>query len=442
MENQRETELEEEDEIELLVNKAVDLIRRGDSSLESHKKLQRISYLVLKKLRIKLDDFRISRLRFKNEFLEYLENIKDANNPGSKFTENKEDFIDRLRSIDLKEFKIIFPLNFKLNLDRSIEKFEVLDYNIRRVSLCKWEEKYEPYLSKECQSFLKRNKVSLPSFSLWELSLKSRDVKYAVEEVSRTIELLLGKLNYICYYEKTNLLPQSISGYRKFSKVRNPYIYFVFEGEDFESYLRTKDTERDIVSLPGVGKKKSFNSTFPQLKHLDRSSDIESNLVSGIRFFQRGMVSSNLNKAFMNFWRSLEILTLIGKNSRTREVLERAASVSVPEDEKTFNLRLEILSNKRNKIVHKNIDERATVMDINLVKTLSVNLIKIYFDLLESKSSFAEKEYRYLLNTGSDGFRGCSKEELIQKKAGLENSIRDLKDKKEVLKVLINSKDE
>ena len=173
----------------------------------------------------------------------------------------------------------------------------------------------------------------------------------------------------------------------RWMKIRQPFIYFVFEDSKYSHYSYSTDpTPRRSLTL-SAHKASRYNAHLGDIPELDEDlNDLEQQLVSGVYSFQDAVTSTDRENAFLSYWQALETLTFTKPGDSTSTIVERA---SVPLGTTNF-LRQSEVAEKRNKLVHTADPVEITKEDTNTLKIMLEKIIRVHVDKLDNwdKSQF------------------------------------------------------
>jgi hypothetical protein len=122
---------------------------------------------------------------------------------------------------------------------------------------------------------------------------------------------------------------------------------------------------------------------------------LDGRLLNSIKEFQAAMTEPSERESFFEFWRGIEILTLVEEGEKMTEVVERAAALIDWGDPVLGRIRRQRAQQKRNEYVHEGAGLRVTTADRNLVKTLHSTLINHYFD---KRDEWEYEEMKFVLD--------------------------------------------
>lgn len=360
---------------------------------------------------VKPHNFHLSEDAIENELRLYLANIKRNADPGRHFENNLEEFKQRLREKPTKQYTIAFPLNLSFKPGRKQNQFTALGQDIERVSRREWLDQFKDPAEKQEQQVDRTNREDpFTSFmnevpnefnsnhTYWKFNIDARDQQYAVNRLEITLEYLLGKIN--C----AELLNQQ-KGYRStqsawpvgWSKLKLPFIYLVFDQEGYQQFFYSTDiSPRQKYSIHSARRSKfdHYMEEFPEFQYpLSRPEEV---FVQTIRRFQSAITEPKREDSFLEFWRGIEALTLVGPEDSMQLVIDRASSFVVPSQPSQYLYRLQRARNKRNNLVHEGVDISVTKQDLNLVKSAHDNLIQLYVDNI---NDWSLSDFEYFLDT-------------------------------------------
>lgn len=430
-----------------LVDMAVDCIDPESeqwrvSGTENTQRFEQLMPILMEEVDLDPLEYRISETTFRVEFRDFLNDIKNKDDPGTYFVENKGELHRRIGTQDLKQYTIGFPLNLKFNARRKRDRFESLGHEIERVSRNQWlsefkevaeekeQEENQQHTNDSFSDFMERvpNDFSFHNNTFWKFELEARDEQFAVDRLEKLLGYLLGRINAAAYENQAEGWTTGSRSVWKsgWSDLRHPFIYIVFKEGEYSQFYYEED----------ISPRKKFKVMSHRTRlfdiHFDKFPDIEYPLnsqeerfVETVRRFQSAITESSREDSFLEYWRGIETLTLTTENEGMDAVIRRAEAPNEAADQDFFRYRLKRVREKRNLLVHDGVDVSITRQDQNLLKTVLESLIWIY---CENFDNWTEDDFRFVLENVGD------------EEGNLEESRDDLARKTELLDTLLDAK--
>jgi len=367
------------------------------------------------------ESFRVSRDTIEKKLSIILNKIKEEKNPIAAFWKEINGLKKELGKTKLNKFTIAFPLNINFGGDNNeYSSFSVLDYKIKQVKFPDWKSQFSS-LFKEKEKHLHDYLCQIPNLledennTYWKINIESIDDWYAMDEVEKILEILLGKINFTLNYGRVQLF-RALFFKRRLSEIRKPFIYIIFKNNRYETCYFNIETEiRKYVGIHG-SKKKQFDEGFTTFSALKTSNTMDNILLRALRSYQLGMVERSLEDSFLHFWRALETLTLKEIQENSQIVLNRALSISQVKHTKLIERMIPKMADKRNKLVHKGLETVITFEDQNFIKSMVENLIYFY---IQWKDKFSHEDFMFVFNNAL----GCESD-LNYKRSQREKEIK------------------
>lgn len=312
--------------IEVLVD-AVEEKEDGDWRVSGSKAVRnhdRLSSIVVENLRLDPDSLRTSNKVLEKELNHLLLEVKGADNPAQEVEEKLPEFKKRLYERDLNEYFVAFPLNFHRNSsDLLPESPQVGNIVFERLPRSDWEERFVPDLDEDhdnynrqikLREFISRspNELDNPFFTYWFASYRARDEKYAVDYVAEKLEILLGKINYSATYGRIQTFSQDPGPWPdRWGEIREPFIYLSHQEEEFLRHYWSEDATLRKPDRPRSLNQDLFESLFEMMPTFEEEQPLDGRLLNSLRAYQAAMTEPSEREAFFEFWRGIEILTLV-----------------------------------------------------------------------------------------------------------------------------------
>lgn len=416
------------EDLNYYVSEAINCINKDEDefSISGMDKIYRFEIamqMLFESERINVDklmiDLKISKNTLESKLQELLNNVKNEDDPESKFWDGFQDLKDRLGSGSERQYTIAFPLNILFTGIECPDSFNALDMHIENISKEEFENDFVRRAegNSDYDEFIEQTPNSFNTeYSYWKVKSPARDVGFSVDLVENRLDLLLGQINYAIHYGVSQFLKYTASIWpKRWSELRFPFIYLVFENNRYNTTYRSEDvTPRKAVRISGK-KANGFANIFPEIQGLEKSAKVDQRLIRALRSYQKGITSPTFKEAFLHFWRGLETLTLVGEQDRTETVLKRAQSIVPLQPPFISEERLNLIAEKRNSAVHEGIDVSIAKLDRNLLKLLLDELIRFYFEYRD-KFEYADFKFALLHGVKSSSelssFKDCKEREV------------------------------
>lgn len=376
----------------------------GSNAMRNH---DRLSSIVVENLRLDPDSLRISNKVLEKELNNLLLEVKGADNPGQEVEEKLPEFKQELYERDLNKYFIAFPLNFhRDSSDLLPESPQVGNIVFERLQRSDWQERFAPNLDKDhdnynrqvkLREFLSRspNELDNPFFTYWFVSYRARDEKYAVDYVANKLEILLGKINYSATYGRIQTFSQDPGPWPdRWGEIREPFVYLLHQDEEFVRHYWSQDATLRQPDRPHKLKEDLFESLFEMMPTFEEEQPLDGRLLNALRAYQAAITEPSERESFFEFWRGIEILTLVEEGEKMSEVVDRATTLSGWDDPEIGRIRRDRAQNKRNSYVHEGSDLRLTTADRNFVKSLCDSLLEFYID---KRGDWGYKDMKFAL---------------------------------------------
>lgn len=381
------------------------------SGSDNVRRFERIMPILVERIEDDLVEYNISSDHVHSELRNYLAGLKDNSHPGNYFTENFDEFEHRIRDISSTQYTVAFPLNLHFRPGRKRDEFSALGYEIERLPRQQWLSQFkEAAEESEEANYQGTGDDPLTNFqdetpnefsrnhTYWKFEIEARDQDYAVEHLEMVLEYLLGQINFSALSGTTEGMSIGNTFWPSgWSDLRLPFIYFVFEDDDYtQFYYNTDFSLRNKFKVHSVRQSQfdRYLEEFPEIE--DPFNDFEETFVNALRRFQTAISEPAREDSFLEYWRCTELLTLVDADDDMNTVIQRAAAPLTHENPKLFRFRLERARNKRNKLVHEGPDVSVTKEDQNRLKSVLDSLIQIYIDKFDE---WDKPDFEFYLDT-------------------------------------------
>jgi hypothetical protein len=388
-----------DDDTAYCIEVLVEAIEEGDEGgwtyggSEATRKYDRLSPIVVENLNLSPDSLRISYDVLERELNKLLLEVKGSDDPAQQVQEKLSEFKERLYGWDLDEYTVAFPLNFHRNSSELLpDSPQVDDVVFERLPRSDWEERFMPDYDEEHQQYNRQDKlenfveqspnnIDNPFFTYWFVSYRARDEAYAIDHVAEQIEIFLGMMNYSATFGRIQTYSHNPKPWpNRWGEVREPFIYLLLKDDEFVRHYWSSDATLREADSPHSLHEGMFESLIEDMPTFEEEQPLDGRLLNSLRAFQAAITEPSERESFFEFWRGIEILTLVEEGEKMTEVVNRAAAMLGWENPEIGRIRRKRAQNKRNSYVHEGAGLRLTAADRNLVKTLHESLLNLYID--------------------------------------------------------------
>ncbi len=292
--------------------------------------------------------------------------------------ENKSTFIDFKQNLDsllqnIEEssrpvkYELYYPLNIKTN-----NKIESIKFRDIQIEIKDYEEVKNilenPALEKELDSErLTKSKYKYIKVTLW-----SRNQNYAEQVATKYANLILGFIAYSQNYGHALIAIVGIP--KELTRLKLNYI-FAFKEESYSGYyyFEDKSDNRETYNLSDDDIR-NLNTFVKQFNQANKKK--QEVLFKTISLYYSGLTEKEINYSFLNFWKSLEFITLKKKGTPHLEITRRLKSIIknlTPLDEYIIDR----IYSLRNNLIHDGAYD-ISQYDRNLLKTYTEGMIKFF----------------------------------------------------------------
>lgn len=406
---------------------------------------------ILNLIAYKLEEFRlehrVSEPIFKDFLKEILLEIQDNEDPISQFYTELENVFENL---DQTTYNVAFPLNISHSKSEVFKlPITIREIEINQISEQKWRKKTNKAKEdREFEKFIEElpgrypylaqdNPISSSNNTFYETTYTASDPHYAVNQISSSVELLLGTVNFSMRYWRVKPIRMKSTTWKYgFSQLQSPLCYLVQENDTYIDYYPNQDrTPRTKVSLLG-SKQERLDLIYPLIPDFQPPlSDLEEYLVSSFAAFQRAISDPIQDRAFLSLWQALESITLLGERSTdgSEKIIRRASAVGSPNySDIVLGDQIEQLADKRNKLVHTGKSVSITEGDINMLKILFDITMRF---ILEERNRYSVSDFQFLFEYGTENI-----DRLKFEKESYEREIEEAQRKVSLLEDIQNWK--
>jgi len=389
-------------------------------------------------------ELRVSENTYKNKIEGIIEDIADSEAPVENFHSQKDELEEELKD-ELKEYRVLFPLNFDYSTAPGFDSIATIrDVEFQRTSQYTWEKFQEEGSEKsQLDEFLEALPTKefqanpLANQRYWEVTYKAGEVKYAINRIESALKILLGK---IAFASEAFLNKHSMRNtFWRYGTIclNDPLCYFVILEDEFLTFYPSTDyTPRRRYSL-SPNNQDIFEKVYPELPDFEGElSELEEHLASALKSYFEAISEPDDSTRLHHYWQCLEAVTLTqDENFSAADPLKRARATARPQLDFQINEdRIELLTDKRNSIIHEGGEKNVTEGDNQYLKTLAD--FSIFFLTTELDiNSFEDFEDFYK-------FGSKSEMSVFQSRANRENEILENKERIEELKTEIESIEE
>jgi|GEM_PF-5163276 len=162
-------------------------------------------------------------------------------------------------------------------------------------------------------------------------------------------------------------------------------------------------------------------------------SELEEHLASALKSYFKAISEPDDDACLRHYWQCLEAVTLTqNENYGAADPLKRARATARPQLDFEINEdRIELLTDKRNSIIHEGGEQDVSEGDIQYLKTLAD--YSIYF-LVTDSDKYSVEEFEQFYSFGSK-----SENSILQSKANREKEIREKEEQIDELETEIGS---
>lgn len=386
------------------------------SGWENSDLYDKTSELLITCLDLELREYKLSRRSLKGQLRQFLNSIKDKEDPGAYFVDHLQDLKEALRDLDTASYKFVFPLNLTYRSGYSRDEFESLGYTFSRIERQEWIDDYLESAREEAADNTAHQTSRLEEFldlipddvnqnrnwTYWTVEVVARDPHFALAEATRALEFLLGRINIVHHVNQPEgrtfggrLWPSGRSD------LREPPIYLVWKDDAYFDFARGGNlAPRRRVEIPRQSGRR-FEHYFERFPEVESPlKGVEEYFVEAVLRYQGAITEDDRARSFLEYWRGLETLMLTRPEESMDRVIQRASAPLAPNREGLFEDRLNLARLKRNDLVHGSGRFTVTRHDQNLLQLVLEQALFIYCNKLPDWSR--EDFETFLENAGKD----------------------------------------
>lgn len=372
-------------------------------------------------------ELRVSEDTYKSKIEGIIKDIADSDDAIGDFHSQLDEVEEELRD-DLQEYRILFPLNFVPSSAPGFEsRIKIRDVEFYRTSHRSWEVFQEEAAEEShFDEFLEALPTEDPQTNplahqyYWEVTYEAGEVDYAINRIESALNILLGK---IAFASEAFLNKQSMrSTFWRYGTIslNDPLCFLVVQDDEFLTFYTSTDyTPRRRYSLSGNSQDR-FEEVYPELPDFEGElSRLEEHLASALKSYFQAISEPDDDARLRHYWQCLEAVTLTqDENFGAADPLKRARATARPQLDFEINEdRIELLTDKRNSIVHEGGEQNVSEGDIKYLKTLADYSI---FFLTTDLDNYSIEEFEDFYYFGSK-----SEDSILQSKAEREREIRE-----------------
>jgi archaellum component FlaC len=389
-------------------------------------------------------ELRVSEDTYKSKIEEIIEDIADSDDPVGNFHSQLENVEKGLRD-DLQEYRVLFPLNFAHSSAPGFDsRITIRDVEFHRTSHRSWE-KFQAKASEESHldEFLEALPTEEPRTNplarqyYWEVTYEAGEVDYAINRIESALKILLGKIAFASQaFLNKHSMRNTFWRYGTIS-LNEPLCFLVIQDDEFLTFYTSTDyTPRRRYSLSGNSQDR-FEEVYPKLPDFEGElSELEEHLASALKSYFEAISEPDDDARLRHYWQCLEAVTLTrDENYGAADPLKRARATARPQLDFEINEdRIELLTDKRNSIIHEGGEQNVSEGDNQYVKTLADYSIYFVTTNLDNYSIEEFEEFYY--------FGSKSEDSILQSKANREKEIQEKEERIDELETEIGSIDQ
>ena len=402
--------------------------------------------ILVENLDISPSSLRISKKKVYGNINELLLEVKDEKEPASEFEARIEEIIDDISEIDVEEYTLAFPLNYdSRDQDLLPDTLFFKDMEFQSIDYQSWQQDWVPdYENHEgdrdlmkLETFLNKspNDIADSHYTYWKASCYARDATFAMNEISESLETILGEMNYAMAFNRRQ--GESIhSGPwpNRWSELRSPFIFLLYsDGEYLNHAFPSRDASYRKPESPHSMREEQFEEIFELLPTFESEQAIDGRLIAAFNMFQSGITTTSYQEGFFEFWRGIELLASIDEDTHSTEsedaisaIVERVAQIYDWQNPKIAKIRLDRVADKRNEYVHEGEYDSINRNDYNLTKTLLEGMINFAYD---NRTDWDVGDWNYVLrNFETDEDIIEDKQSRFERKIELLDELKEIGD--------------
>jgi archaellum component FlaC len=389
-------------------------------------------------------ELRVSEDTYKSKIEEIIEDIADSDDPVGNFHSQLVNVEKGLRD-DLQEYRVLFPLNFAHSSAPGFDsRITIRDVEFHRTSHRSWE-KFQAKASEESHldEFLEALPTEEPRTNplarqyYWEVTYEAGEVDYAINRIESALKILLGKIAFASQaFLNKHSMRNTFWRYGTIS-LNEPLCFLVIQDDEFLTFYTSTDyTPRRRYSLSGNSQDR-FEEVYPKLPDFEGElSELEEHLASALKSYFEAISEPDDDARLRHYWQCLEAVTLTrDENYGAADPLKRARATARPQLDFEINEdRIELLTDKRNSIIHEGGEQNVSEGDNQYLKTLADYSIYFVTTNLDNYSIEEFEEFYY--------FGSKSEDSILQSKANREKEIQEKEERIDELETEIGSIDQ
>ena len=369
---------------------------------------------MIERASINFDEFPISEVVLRRKIRDMIWESKTEDGETADVFESKlDDLPRRLGTQDWPKFKIVFPLNIIYHSVDRPDEYEVLNEKIEALTDSEWDSfsseafESEQRAADESEAIgdfndLERllsdspNSLDRGDQTHWIFETEAIDQRYAIDRCQKILTFIMGRINFALTRNRSEGDQMNSSTWNtRWMKLRDPFIYLIFKGDDYFNYFYSTDpSPRKPITL-SAHKARRYEEYLDVVPELNKTlNSQEEQIISGINSFQDAVTSSRRRDIFLNYWRAIENLTLSSRDHSTGDIAERSRTVATT----SSGIREPEVVDKRNRLVHEPERTEITTDDTNLLKDRMEELILKYID---KRNDWSHSDFEFFFSNGN-----------------------------------------
>lgn len=441
--NDLEVDIQEPSRGEIVKNAAKCLEPQSDGegyiyTYSDRNQLEKSISAIIEEIGVDPDQFSITEEKLRRQIRDHIWWAKNEDGETDEvFWSEMKGIHQHLGTQKRSRFNIVFPLNIICSDINRPDTYEVLNQTIQALSIDEWEaccgEAIDREQDKADQSDIvgaknelqnrfenSPNSLDRAGQTYWMFETNAIDSQYAVDKCVNTIEYLLGKINFAISSKQIEGGQMNSSVWNtRWMDLRQPFVYLVFENNQYTYYAYSQDpTPREPIRL-SAHKSQRYRDHISDIPQLNSTlNKMQTRFVSGVRSFQDGITNTDREEAFINYWRSIERLSLTSDVDPMSTVVRRAGTVT----DTVSVARQSEVQRKRNKLIHEGYGVEITTDDTNDLKVMLEDMLRFYVDKFED---WDHDDFLFYFEHGSKSDAALDHlEKQRQKEIDLINEIR------------------
>lgn len=311
---------------------------------------------------------------------------KEKNETYEKFKELLIKDLEQIKKQKMSRYELYLPINIKTT--KKIHKFRFEDIDVDFINDTKIINEIKAN-KKTQQEFFTNKKFNFSQHILCKVSMRCRNVEYALNKAGKLFEFILGVIGF---FETYGINRRTISGIPKpLSELSQSYT-FIFQNNKYCTYYyyQNKDEIKKNITLSD-GRVKEINKVIKRAIKAKQQELIFKLYAS----FYRGVTDKSIDYAFLSFWRIIELAIMKEKEQRHSEIINILKALLIELKPRT-NYKLDRFYFLRNNFVHNGFAD-INEFDRNGIKSFAQMIINIYLNtLFDYKTEDIKLFYYYI----------------------------------------------